>query len=212
MATHGLGDRFRLRAGGNELEFCASRIAELNHGDTVHDRARRIGDASSLGCSDKILDGIDRRIGGDAYAEIIFGNSAEEVEAVPCIRDLHDMRKNQQAADIDEAERITVGFTGREFGKAGQSGAAEYVLNLNRNSKLAACNARNAARYRIGRTAWADRDDDGDGAGRPSLGIGAFSPDHEAGQQTGAADENVPALHRLLLGSLCVTFMRRLTC
>jgi hypothetical protein len=82
------------------------------------DRARRIGDASPLGCSDKILDGIDRRIGGDAYAEIIFGDSAEEAEAVPYIRDFHDMRKNQQAADIDETERITVGFTGRQFGKS----------------------------------------------------------------------------------------------
>src|SRR5215471_13251138 len=199
MATDGLGDRFRLRAGGNELEFCARRIAELNHGDTVHDRTRRIGNASPLGRSDKILDGIDRRIGSDAYAEIIFGNPAEEAEAVPCIRDLHDVRKNQQAAHIDEAERITVGLTGRQLSKAGEPGAAEYVLNLNRNSKFAACNACNAARYRIGRTAWADCDDDGDGARGPSLGIGAFSPDHKASQQTGSADENIPALHRLLL-------------
>src|SRR5262249_37471521 len=105
----------------------------------------------------------------------------------------------QQATHIDEAKRITVGLTGRQLGKPGEPGTAENVLNLNWNSKLAACNARNAARYRIGRTAWADRDDDGDGARRPSLGIGAFSPDREAGQQTGATHENVPALHRLLL-------------
>src|SRR5215831_16345489 len=212
MATDGLGDRFRLCTRRNELEFCARRIAELNHGDTVHDRARGIGNASPLGRSDKILDGIDRGIGSDAYAEIIFGNPAEEAEAVPGIRDLHDMWKNQQAAHIDEAERITVGLAGRQLSKASQPGAAEYVLNLNRDSKLAACNSRNAARYRIGRTAWADCDDDGDGAGRPSLGIGPFSPDHEAGQQAGAADENVPALHRLLLVFCSVTFMRRLTC
>src|SRR5215831_2493446 len=183
----------------NELEFCARRIAELNHGDTVHDRARRIGNASPLGRSDKILDGIDRRIGGDAYAEIIFGNPAEEAEAVPCIRDLHDVRKNQQAAHIDETKRITVGLTGRQLGKAGEPGTTENVLNLNRNSKLAACNARNATRYRIGRTAWADRDEDSNGAHRPNLGNGGFLPDHEAGQQTAAADENVPALHHLLL-------------